>query len=108
MLPEPVVNFASCPTPVSVMLPEPVAATESAVGRRLDFVADADVVQVLLLAVLADANHVSLLLDGRIGGNLLRLRRVAVVIHLDDAVNMDLVGGSARDREWMPDAGDNR
>ena len=52
--------------------------------------------QVFLVA--ANADSVSLLLNGRIGRDLLCLRGVAVVIHLDDAVDMNLVGRATRER----------
>ena len=56
----------------------------------------------------ADADGVSFLLNGRVGGDLLRLCRVAVLIHLDDAVNMDLVGGAARERDGSRAGGDRK
>ena len=70
---------------------------ERCICGRFNFVADADVAQVLLVA--ADADRISFLLDGRIGSDLLCLRGVAVLFYLDTAVDMNLTCRSTRKRD---------
>src|SRR5579862_3863817 len=72
--------------------------------RRFNLVIDADAAP--LLIVLANANRIAILLDGRIRGNLACLFFTAVVMYMDLAVNMDLVTGAPCDVDVPRSSGD--
>src|SRR5579863_2228884 len=79
---------------------------ESRAGWSFNLVIDADAAP--LLIVLANANRIAILLDGRIRGNLACLFFTAVVMYMDLAVNMDLVTGAPCDVDVPRSSGDRQ
>ena len=88
MLPEPVLSLVFSPTPSSRISAGARGRVQIGVSGRLNFVIDADVVEVFVTR--ADADDVAGLLDGRIGGELPDLVVVCAPVGVDAAEDVNL------------------